>query len=210
MQIPAFVSGHPTETIAAISSAVSAAIAYLVYRNSIDPYVVAYLHIEDVTLYLVVENIGSYPALDVSFKMSGNLTRGDDFDSYFKRSFVYRGIPVLMPGYSLKTAVGVAMDYEDECDEAPSISISFKRRAHGPWKSETAAFPLDWTPFTAIVSTESSREAMEKEITRAAKAFADNAREHKRNETKTSSALEEIANAVVAESATTGTDEGPR
>lgn len=194
----------------AIAATASAIIAKLVYRSSVDPYVVAYLHIEDVTLYLVVENIGSSPALDVSFKMSGNLTRGDDFASYFGKSFVYKGIPVLMPGYSLKTAVGVAMDYEDECEEAPSISVSFKRRAHGPWKSETAAYPLDWTPFTAIVSTESSRESMEKELTRAAKAFADNARERKKNETKAASALEEIASAVVADSATTGTGEGPR
>ena len=204
MQALAFVAGHPTETIAAISSAVSAAIAYLVYRSSIDPYVVAYLHLDGATLYLAVENIGSSPALDVSFEMVGKLTRGETFDRYFEKSFIRKGIPVLMPGYSLKTAVGVAMDYEEECDEAPTISISFRRRAHGPWRSEATSYPLDWTPFTAIVSTETPREKMEHEITRAAKAFADDARDRKRNGAKAATALEKIANSVVAENATTG------
>lgn len=188
----------------AIAATASAIIAKIVYHSSIDPYVVAYLHVDGITLYLVVENIGSSPALDVSFKMAGKLTRGETFERYFEKSFIRKGIPVLMPGYSLKTAVGVAMDYEDECDDAPSVSVSFKRRARGPWKNETAVYPLDWTPFTAIISTETPHETMEHEITRAAKAFADDARERKKNGAKAAVALEAIANSVVAENATTG------
>lgn len=159
--------------LGAIISIVNVVIAYLVYRSNVDPYVVAYLHPDAPSLFLVVENIGSSPALDVEFRMNGNIARGETCEEYFARSFVAKGIPVLMPGYPLKTMVGSIKDYPDEAENPATIEVRFKRKGICPFRTERLEYSLDWSQFSGSLSTVSSREKMESAVTKAANAHAE-------------------------------------
>lgn len=130
------VEDNPDTTIAliaALSAAVSARMAHLVYRDSCTPYIVVYTECKNRIVYLVVENIGEAPALDVAMVIDGgNLSPVPQLQSKIDESFVGKGLKVLMPGSYRTTALAQASDYIGEEYENRAAHVEYRKARRFP------------------------------------------------------------------------------
>lgn len=156
--------------ILAFITFISAFIAFKSYQETkkmrelqSDPEVVIYFEIYQLnTIYLVIENIGSGSAYNISFQVSSNLE--NIFGSHIKDlRMLYRGIKYLGPGMKRKSFIGMSFGkVEDFLENSFEISTSYYNKL----KNETGKklggnFMLDFSEFLGVHSL-SGQEPVDK------------------------------------------------
>lgn len=165
------VAALAVSTIAAISAIASVVIAYKVYRRNTNPRVVAYIDKADTLLLLVIANIGSSPALDVQIDIDGKVTYADPFEAEFGRSFVSRGVPVLMPGSARSTVIGPAGAFPKVPKRMPVAKVSYKNSHRSLAIRFEDEYELDWTSFALALHAQDAQADMARALTAAAKKY---------------------------------------
>lgn len=96
--------------VSGVAAVASGVIAWKVYRSQSSPDVIAYVdaaHEGSVTAALFVKNIGTAPAYDVAFSVDGTVPTEERFDKEAVDSFLSKEIPMLPPGSTRGTYLGV-------------------------------------------------------------------------------------------------------
>ncbi len=133
-------------------------IALYLYWVAQRPDVVAYLsHDRDNGCVLfVVENVGRGVAEDVKVdKFDFGLVQEKYRDFVRGRSFLTKGIPVLVPGASRNTVVLDGPEIKDYDSIVSQVSLSYKRKGFWRPKLENRSFPLDYYSFSGSIYTKS-------------------------------------------------------
>ena len=133
-------------------------VALYLYWASQRPDVIAYLsHDRDNgCVVFVVENVGKGVARDVKFEsFEFDLVQEKHRDFVRERSFLAKGIPVLVPGANRNTVVLDGSEIKDHDSFAPEVTVTYRRRRFRGYKTETRSFPLDYYSFAGSIYTKS-------------------------------------------------------
>jgi len=134
-----------------LGSLLAVGVALYVFFASKRPQVVAYLdsRTDHGTLYFVVKNVGSGVAYDIKIS-------GFDYEMVMQEvapavqaSFVKKGVPMLVPDASRRTAIAeTGWAREHIAEKVPHIQVAYARmRACGRKKAMTEEFALDYYSF---------------------------------------------------------------
>ena len=153
-----FVVSTAVDALAAIAACVAIYVAlYVSYRAEL-PDVVVYLehNLDKTKIDLVVANLGRGVARNVTFKGVSQRLAHPSLREPFCRSFIFSGIPVLVPGASRRTTLvaGGEMTSMSDVSETLTVSYSHKRMIRGIAR-EDEDFLLEYASFTGCVGTKS-------------------------------------------------------
>ena len=164
--------------ITAICSCLSAIAAVIValYVNwdSKRPYVVCYLeHDSDHGMMnLVVANQGEGIAREIRIQEFDLSIVSSGLRDLAKRSFIVRGIPILVPQAHRATTVLAGQDMKDHVDDAITITLSYLGRGFIKKEKEFKdEFMLDYYSFSGSLYTDSDLHAIKKDCDVMAKAI---------------------------------------
>lgn len=140
--------------VSSVAVVASFIVAYCVYRDSGKPYVVVFLeHDRDhECLSLVVSNLGKSAAKDIVFSDFNYSFVGNEFRNYIDtKSFLKKGIPVLVPGASRSTVI-LAGSMSSFADTSDQVKIAYKKKSiFRFWLKRTDYFTLDYYSFAGSV-----------------------------------------------------------
>ena len=161
-EVASFILGHVSE-ILSLASVIAACAAvyvalYVSYRAEL-PQVVLYLeHDEDLScVYIVAANLGKGVAWDIQFPGFDFTIVQDDNRDYAARSFLAKGIPVLVPGAKRRTIVADS-DMRGLADLSVRGTLRYRQRrmfGRGLSKPVDAPYVLDYYSFSGNLYTTS-------------------------------------------------------
>ena len=136
---------------------------YVNYRAEL-PQVVLYLeHDDDLScMYIVAANLGKGVAWDIQFPDFDFTIVQDDNRDYAARSFLAKGIPVLVPGAKRRTIVADG-DMKGLADLSVSGTLRYRQRkmlGRGRSKPVEAPYVLDYYSFSGNLYTSSDMHAI--------------------------------------------------
>ena len=133
-------------------------VALYLYWAAQRPDVIAYLsHDRDNDcIVFVVENLGKGVARDLKFdSFDFDLVQERYRDFVRNRSFLSKGVPVLVPGASRSTVILCGPEIKDYDSVVSEVSISYMRKGFCGLVTEKHNFPLDYYSFSGSIYTKS-------------------------------------------------------
>lgn len=133
-------------------------VALYLYWAAQRPDIIAFLsHDRDNGCVLfVVENVGKGVAEDVKIgSFDFDLVQEKYRDFVRERSFLTKGIPVLVPGDLRSTVILDGPEIKDFDSVVSQVSLSYKRKGFCGPKLENRSFPLDYYSFCGSLYTKS-------------------------------------------------------
>lgn len=122
------------------------------------PDIIAYLsHDRDNGCVLFeVKNIGKGAAMDVKIdSFNFDLVQDKYRDFVRERSFLAKGIPVLVPEACRNTVILKGPEIKNYDSVVSQVSLSYKRKGFLGPKTEKCSFPLDYYSFSGSIYTKS-------------------------------------------------------
>lgn len=155
--------------IATVISMVSLWLAIRVNNDSKKPQVVVSLEYDNDknAMFLLVQNIGNGAAYNLSFSDYDESIFMSDLRSQVLKSFVTKGIPVLVPGAKRTTVVAAGQIMTELGDKSSDIHVAHKELGYfGRKRRVEEVFTLDYTSFAGSLYTQSDthliRRALDK------------------------------------------------
>ena len=154
---------------ATIISAVSLWVAIWVNHNTKRPQIIATFEFDSDKniVYLVVQNLGGAAAYDVRFSGYDEDIFMDQFRPHVLKSFVTKGIPILVPGSKRSTIVAGGRIMDAMQDMSSEVTVTY--REHGLIRRRievSEEFILEYSSFSGALYTDSEtkrvRKALEK------------------------------------------------
>ena len=155
--------------VATIISIVSLWVAIWVNHDSKKPQVIAAFEFDSDKniIYLVVQNLGGGAAYDVRFSGYDEEIFMDQFRPHVLKSFVTKGIPILVPGSKRSTIVAGGRIMDAMQDASSEVTVTYGERGliHKRVKV-SEVFTLEYSSFSGALYTDSEtkrvRKALEK------------------------------------------------
>lgn len=144
--------------LAAGSALAAVFISLYLYRAAQRPDIIAYLsHDRDNGCVLFeVKNIGKGVAMDVKIgSFDFDLVQAKYRDFVRERSFLAKGIPVLVPEACRNTVILKGPEIKNFESVVSKVSLSYKRKRVFGIKTEKCSFPLDYYSFSGSIYTKS-------------------------------------------------------
>lgn len=138
-------------------------VALCLYWAAQRPDVIAYLsHDRDNgCVFFIVENVGKGVARDIEIGYFDFGFVQEKYRDYVEqRSFLAKGIPVLVPGASRSTIILDGPEIKDYSMVVSEVSLSYRRRCFRRHKIEKVSFPLDYYSFSGSVYAKSDLHKM--------------------------------------------------
>lgn len=155
--------------VATIISVVSLWVAIWVNHDAKRPQVIATFEFDSDKniVYLVVQNLGSGAAYDVRFSGYDEEIFMDQFRPYVLKSFVTKGIPILVPGSKRSTIVAGGRIMDAMQDMSSEVTVTHRERGLIRKRVEVSEeFTLEYSTFSGALYTDSEtkrvRKALEK------------------------------------------------
>lgn len=139
----------------AIAAVVSARVAYKALKAQTEPDVIVYMAPspnQSSVAHLVVENIGSGPAIDVALDMDGRMPTSKDVADFYERGAFSNPVSFLEPGGERRYLVGFFPDVLRMMGEERYIVAASYENRDGKRRSEE--FVIDAGSFGAWVNDE--------------------------------------------------------
>lgn len=155
--------------IATVISVVSLWVAIWVNHDSKKPQVIATFEFDSDKniVYLVVQNLGGGAAYDVRFSGYDEEIFMDQFRPHVLKSFVTKGIPILVPGSKRSTIVAGGRIMDAMQDMSSEVTVTYCE--HGLIRKRVEVseeFTLEYSSFSGALYTDSEtkrvRKALEK------------------------------------------------
>lgn len=155
--------------VATIISVVSLWVAIWVNYDAKRPQVIATFEFDSDKniVYLVVQNLGGSAAYDVRFFKYDEEIFMDQFRPHVLKSFVTKGIPILVPGSKRSTIVAGGRIMDAMQDMSSDVTVTY--REHGLIRKRVEVseeFTLEYSSFSGALYTDSEtkrvRKALEK------------------------------------------------
>lgn len=155
--------------IATVISVVSLWVAIWVNHDSKKPQVIATFEFDSDKniVYLVVQNLGGGAAYDVRFSGYDEEIFMDQFRPHVLKSFVTKGIPILVPGSKRSTIVAGGRIVDAMQDMSSEVTVTYCERGLIRRRVEVSEeFTLEYSSFSGALYTDSEtkrvRKALEK------------------------------------------------
>lgn len=155
--------------IATVISIVSLWVAILVNHDAKKPQVIATFEFDSDKniVYLIVQNLGDGVAYDVRFSGYDEKIFMDQFRPQVLKSFVTKGIPVLVPGSKRSTIVAGGRIMDAMGDMSSEMIVTYFERGLVRKRVEVSEeFTLEYSSFSGALYTDSEmkrvRKALEK------------------------------------------------
>ena len=162
--------------VATIISVVSLWVAIWVNYDAKRPQVIATFEFDSDKniVYLVVQNLGGSAAYDVRFFKYDEEIFMDQFRPHVLKSFVTKGIPILVPGSKRSTIVAGGRIMDAMQDMSSDVTVTYRERGLIRKRVEVSEeFTLEYSSFSGALYTDSETkrvrkalEKMEKDIDR--------------------------------------------
>lgn len=150
--------------VLAASGAIAAVFVSLhIYWAAQKPNIIAYLsHDRDNGCVLFeVKNLGKGVAMDLKIdSFDFGLVQDKYRDFVSERSFLTKGIPVLVPGAYRNTVILDGPDIKNFDSIVSQVSLSYKRKGFFGLKTEKRGFPLDYYSFCGSIYKKSDLHAL--------------------------------------------------
>lgn len=140
------------------SAIAAVAVSLYLYWAAQRPDIFAYLiHDRDNGCVLFeVKNLGKGVAIDVKIESFDFELVQDKFRDFVReRSFLAKGIPVLVPEACRNTVILKGPKIKDFDSVVSQVSLSYKRKGPFRLKTEKCSFPLDYYSFSGSIYTKS-------------------------------------------------------
>lgn len=155
--------------VATIISVVSLWVAIWVSHDAKRPQVIATFEFDSdkSIVYLVVQNLGGGAAYDVRFSGYDEEIFMDQFRPHVLKSFVTKGIPILVPGSKRSTIVAGGRIMDAMQDMSSEVTVTHRERGLIRKRVEVSEeFTLEYSTFSGALYTDSEtkrvRKALEK------------------------------------------------
>lgn len=155
--------------IATIISVVSLWLAIWVNHDAKRPQVIATFEFDSDKniVYLVVQNLGGGAAYDVRFSGYDEKIFMDQFRPHVLKSFVTKGVPILVPGSKRSTIVAGGRIMDAMQDMSSEVTVTHRERGLIRKRVEVSEeFTLEYSSFSGALYTDSEtkrvRKALEK------------------------------------------------
>lgn len=155
--------------VATIISVVSLWVAIWVNYDAKRPQVIATFEFDSDKniVYLVVQNLGGGAAYDVRFSGYDEEIFMDQFRPHVLKSFVTKGIPILVPSSKRSTIVAGGRIMDAMQDMSSALTVTYRERGLIRKRVEVSEeFTLDYSSFSGALYTDSEtkrvRKALEK------------------------------------------------
>lgn len=155
--------------IATVISVVSLWVAIWVNHDSKKPQVIATFEFDSDKniVYLVVQNLGGGAAYDVRFSGYDEEIFMDQFRPHVLKSFVTKGIPILVPGSKRSTIVAGGRIVDAMQDMSSEVTVTYCEHGLIRRRVEVSEeFTLEYSSFSGALYTDSEtkrvRKALEK------------------------------------------------
>ena len=144
--------------VSAIGAIVAIYVALYANYDAKTPQVVAFLEYDKDhgCMSFIAANYGKGVARNISISGFDSSFVLDDRMSNIERSFVYQGIPVLVPGASMETVVCAAPDIKAFSEVCSTVTVTYECKGF-PFgmKKVTDKFVIDYGSFSGSVHTDS-------------------------------------------------------
>lgn len=163
------IAGDIATVAAAVISAIALFVAlYAGYRSEL-PQVVASLEFDGDRncIYLVVQNLGKGVAYDILLSGYDDAVWMERFRPQVSKSFVTKGIPILVPGAKRSTVVAAGRIMDEMKDVSSPLLITYSERGFlCSRKTVVEEFTLDYESYSGSIYMQSDshllRTAMER------------------------------------------------
>lgn len=153
--------------IATIISVVSLWLAVWVNHDAKRPQVIASLEFDGDKniVYLVVQNLGEGVAYDIRFSGYNDAIFMDQYRTQVMKSFVTKGIPVLVPKSKRSTIVAAGRIMDAMQDSRSDVVVTyFERGLMRKLKKVTETFVLDYSSFSGALYTDSEMKLIRRSL----------------------------------------------
>jgi len=153
--------------IATIISVVSLWVAIWVNHDAKKPQVIVSFEFDSDKnmVYLVVQNLGNGAAYDVRFSGYDESVFMDQFRPHVLKSFVAKGIPVLVPGSKRTTIVAGGRIMDEMREKSSNMVVTYCERGLIRKRVEVSdEFTLEYASFSGALYTDSETKLMRRAL----------------------------------------------
>lgn len=153
--------------IATVISVVSLWVAIWVNHDAKKPQITVSFEFDSDKniVYLVVQNLGGGVAYDLRFSGYDESIFMDQFRTHVLKSFVTRGIPVLVPGSKRATIVAGGRIMDEMKDKSSNMTVAYCERGLIRRRVEVnEEFTLEYVSFSGALYTDSETKLMRRAL----------------------------------------------